>query len=242
MERYVEAVVVSPFKILNHFSHCWVPGDLQVAYAARLGFSKSNILKGFYCCDVDFFHSQYLANKAQKQTSFPKRFIFVGRYVSYKGIADLWQAFIELQQEQPNQWELWCLGTGDISPVNHPKIKHFGFVQPVDLPKFIAETGIFILPSHFEPWGVVLHEFAAAGFPIICSDEVGARTAFVENNINGSIYPAENITALKDSMRAMINLSEEALNVMSQESVKKALAITPVKWAKQLMSLLCLKS
>ena len=88
----------------------------------------------------------------------------------------------------------------------------------------------------------MLHEFAAAGFPIICSDEVGARTAFVENNINGSIYPAENITALKDSMRAMINLSEEALNVMSQESVKKALAITPDKWAKQLMSLLCLKS
>jgi glycosyltransferase involved in cell wall biosynthesis len=232
------AVLISPFKILNHFSHCWVPGDLQLKYALHLGFSRSAILNGFYSCDFDFFHEQYIANKQQKEKQFPKRFIYVGRYVQHKGIADLWQAFIELQAEQPNSWELWCLGTGDVKPLAHPKIRHIGFVQPAAMADFIKDTGVFVLPSHAEPWGVVIHEFAAAGFPIICSDEVGARTTFVENNLNGYIYASGNIEELKSAMARIINSSEEKLNGMSKESVSKAKLITPGTWAKQLISLL----
>lgn len=232
------AVLLSPFKIRNHFSHCWVPGELQYSYALRLGFPKSNILTGFYSCDVDFFNSQYKIYQQQKQANFPKRFLYVGRYVASKGVTDLWMAFKELQEEQPNEWELWCLGTGDVEPVKHPKIKHYGFVQPAELPKFIEQTGVFVLPSHFEPWGVVVHEYAAAGFPIICSDEVGARTTFVENNLNGYIYASGNRNALKTALTAIVNSSEEKLNKMSAESLKKASLITPDLWAKQLISVL----
>lgn len=237
LKQYI-ATFISPFKILNHFSHCWVPGKLQEEYALRLGFKKSNILTGFYSCDFDFFHDQYLANKQNKEKEFPKRFIYVGRYYEFKGIKDLWTAFIELQNEFPNEWELWCLGTGDIEPIVHPKIRHFGFIQPKDLPAFIKDTGVFILPSHFEPWGVVVHEFAAAGFPIICSDEVGARTAFVENNFNGYIYRSGDVAALKAVMSGMIRLGDAELLRMSENSVGKAKQITPQTWSKQLVSLL----
>jgi glycosyltransferase involved in cell wall biosynthesis len=232
------AVVLSPFKIRNHFTHCWVPGSLQYTYAKRLGFAASNILTGFYSCDVDFFNAQYKTFQLQKKNNFPQRFIYVGRYVESKGVYDLWEAFKKLQEEQPNNWELWCLGGGDIQVKEFPGIKHFGFVQPSKMPHFIENTGVFILPSHFEPWGVVVHEYAAAGFPIICSDEVGARTTFVENNLNGYIYASGNIEALKSAMAAMINSSNEKLNAMADESVKKASLITPDLWAKQLISLL----
>ncbi len=231
-------VLLCPFKIRNHFSHCWVPGSLQYTYALRLGFPKSNILTGFYSCDVDFFNEQYRKFKQQKQTNFPKRFLYVGRYVASKGVNDLWMAFKELQEEQPNEWELWCLGTGDVEPIKHPKIKHFGFVQPAGMSTFIENTGVFVLPSHFEPWGVVVHEFAAAGFPIICSDEVGARTTFVQNDLNGYIYPSGNKEALKAAMTAILNSSNETLNAMAAESIKKASLITPDLWAKQLISVL----
>ncbi|HRG39479.1 MAG TPA: glycosyltransferase [Bacteroidia bacterium] len=232
------AVLLSPFKIRNHFSHCWVPGEPQYKYARRLGFTKSNILTGFYSCDVDFFNSQYKAFYQQKHANFPKRFLYVGRYVGSKGVKDLWEAFKELQEEQPSEWELWCLGTGDVEPVKHPKIKHFGFVQPSELPEFVEKTGVFVLPSHFEPWGVVIHEYAAAGFPIICSDEVGARTTFVENDINGYIYTSGNKNALKGAMAAILNSTDEKLKAMAAESFKKASLITPDLWAKQLISLL----
>lgn len=231
------AVLISPFKISNHFTHCWVPGELQYEYALRLGFKKENILTGLYSCDYNFFHNQYLANKKSKQNQFPKRFIYVGRYVKHKGIKNLWQAFIEFQNEKANDWELWCLGTGDIEPIDHPKIKHFGFVQPNDLIQHIKETGVFVLPSHFEPWGVVVHEFAAAGFPIVCSDAVGAKTAFVEHNVNGYIYKAGDISELKNQLRKIMELRDEKLFQMAEKSIEKAKQITPEIWSEKLIKL-----
>lgn len=232
------ARIVSPFKILNHFSHCWVPGSLQKEYALKLGFKEEYILTGFYSCDFDFFYNQYLTYKDEKQNRFPKRFIYVGRYYEFKGIKNLWKAFIELQNEQPNEWELWCLGIGDITPVVHPKIKHFGFIQPSELKSYIKNTGVFVLPSFFEPWGVVVHEFASAGFPIICSDKVGARTTFVENNFNGYIYESGNVNALKLVLKKIIETNDNALFEMAENSVKKAKFITPEIWAKQLISII----
>lgn len=225
------ACLLSPLFLKTRFSNCWVPGSLQVEYALKLGFNKPAIQTGFYTCDYELFHRQYLQNKAEKQQQFPKRFIYVGRYYSFKGIEDLWSAFIELQQEQPNDWELWCLGTGDLSPVQHPGIRHFGFVQPQELPEFIKDTGVFVLPSRFEPWGVVVHEFAAAGFPIICSDKVGSRTAFVENDVNGYIYPSEDKTALKKVLKTMMQSGSLELNAMGDKSVLKAQTNTPAIWA-----------
>lgn len=232
------AALAGPVYLKRRFSHCWVPGDPQFEYALRLGFKEGAVLTGFYSCDFDLFHQQYLANLPAKEHDFPKRFIYVGRYVEQKGIAGLWQAFIELQQESPNEWELWCLGTGDIVPAQHPKIRHFGFVQPGDMKDYIRNTGVFVLPSHFEPWGVVVHEFAAAGFPLVCSGRVGACTAFVENNINGYIYDVEQAGALKSVMKQIMDAPRERLLRMAESSVRKAAQNTPVIWAKKLTALI----
>ncbi|CAB1274464.1 protein of unknown function [Candidatus Nitrosacidococcus tergens] len=40
-----------------------MPGLLQKPYAQKLGFKKDQIFTGFYSCDFDFFHQQYLANE-----------------------------------------------------------------------------------------------------------------------------------------------------------------------------------
>lgn len=228
----------SKITIQNYFSHCWIPGKPQEEFARRLGFDKSNTLYGFYSCDYNLFHNYYLKYKEQKRKNFPHRFIFSGRYVHSKGINNLWQAFIDLQKENPNDWELYCLGTGDIKQVIHPKIKHFGFVQPKAMEKYIADTGVFVLPSTFEPWGVVLHEFAAAGFPLICSNEVGAAEKFLQENENGFMFKAGNISALKEAMRKIISLSDEKLIKMGEKSAELAKQITPDIWADTLMSIL----
>ena len=232
------ASIVSSFTLQKYFSYCWVPGELQKEYALKLGFKKDKILTGFYSADFDFFNKLYLQNLESKKKNFPKRFIYVGRYYSFKGITDLWNAFIELQEESSNDWELWCLGSGDINPVVHDKIKHFGFVQPVDMPYYIANTGVFILPSYFEPWGVVVHEFAAAGFPILCSSEVGAASTFVENNVNGYIFKSENKKELKSWLKKIMSHSDEQLIEMGNVSTTKASGITPEKWVDTLLSVL----
>lgn len=42
----------------------------------------------------------------------------------------------------------------------------------------MKQCGVFILPSRIEPWGVVVHEFSAAGFPLLLSDQVGSAESF----------------------------------------------------------------
>ena len=222
--------IVSPFVISNKFSHAWVPGNTQKQSALKLGIKESKIKLGYYCADTNYFTNCYLDFKEGKIQAYPKRLLYVGRYYDFKGITDLWAAFIALQTEQPNDWELWCLGTGDIKPIEHDKIKHFGFVQPNELSKFIEQCGAFVLPSRFEPWAVVVHEFAAAGMPLILSSEVGAKELFLKKEENGFEFESRNISDLKDKLKKLFNLSNESLNLMSERSNVLSQQLTIEKW------------
>ncbi len=226
----------------RHFSSCWVPGDKQAEFARRIGFSKNKIFQNAYSADVDLFEKFYKNSLAGKRQNIPTRFIFSGRYTHAKGIDLLWQAFIELQKENPNDWELWCLGAGDVEPIIHPKIKHFGFVQPNDMGNIIRDCGVFVLPSTFEPWGVAVHEFAAAGFPLICSDEVGAAELFLKDGENGFLFESGNSTALKTAMKKILSMNDQQLFAMGEMSTELAQQITPDKWADTLMSILNIRN
>ncbi|WP_242928044.1 glycosyltransferase family 4 protein [Pontibacter vulgaris] len=233
------ACLLSPFTLHRLFTHAFVAGAPQALYARKLSFAPSHILQGYYAANVPVFYQQYLDNLAAKSAAYPKRFLYVGRYVPHKGLDVLWQAFTELQAEQPNDWELWCLGTGPLEKeaVKHPKIKHFGFVQPAQLVDFISQAGVFVLPSLFEPWGVVVHEFAAAGFPLICTDKVGAATAFLEDGHNGYIVKAGDINALKDALGRIIKMTDPELLEMGKKSTALALKNNPSVWASKLIEL-----
>lgn len=227
------ARIVFPFTITKYFNYCFVPGELQVNFAKKIGFKPGQIITGAYSCDFNYFNSLYQNFKAEKFSSNNKRFIYVGRYYDFKGVKELWKAFIELHSEFKNDWELWCLGIGDIKPIEHPKIKHFGFVQPKDIEQFIKQTDVFILPSIFEPWSVAVHEYASAGFPLLLSDAVGARVAFL-NKENGFSFAAGNISSIKEAMKKIISLRNNDLQKMGEVSNELAGKITPGTWAASL--------
>lgn len=221
----------------SYFKGAFVPGKSQRTFAQKLGFSDDQIALNVYCCDHELYSKFYEQAHTEKQKHFPKRLIFVGRYVHEKGINTLWQAFIELQNETPNEWELWCLGKGIIDPISHPKIKHLGFIQPKDLLPTIQQTGVFVLPSFFEPWGVALHEFAAAGFPIISTHNVGATEVFVNEGRNGFLVDSNNKTSLKTALKKMLSLTDNDLLKMGEESVDLSKKITPEIWKQSLLKL-----
>ena len=236
------ASIISPFHIRNKFSHCFVPGPLQATFAKKLGFKASEILSGVYSCDFPLFDQQYHEQVAIKKTNPPRRFLFIGRYYDFKGCNDLWDAFMELKSEVPHfDWELWCLGTGTLEPAVHEGIQHFGFVQPEKLPPFIADTSVFVMPSHIEPWGVVLHEMAAAGMPLIASSKVGATAAFLEEGKNGFLFEPGDKNKLKSLMRRFSEMNAKELASMSAHSNVLASQITPARWAKQLKGLMVAK-
>ena len=229
------ARIISSFTIRRYFDYLWVPGHPQEVYAKKLGFSPSNILKGFYSANTLLFDSVY--QQKAMNTKEVKRFLYVGRYIRHKGIFELWDAFAELKEETNNNWELWCLGTGAEweNKKEHPAIKHVGFVQPQEMEDYLLQTSVFILPSHFEPWGVVVHEMAAAGFPLLCSWKVGAASQFLEEGKNGFYFEAANKDSLKAAMLKVIKCEEEELKSMGEYSHQLSPSISTELWGKTLI-------
>lgn len=227
-------------QLRSGFTHAWVAGERQKKYAIKLGFKTGAILTGVYACDIPHFSKLYNDIKSQKSINKPKRFLYIGRYAEEKGLETLWNAFIKLHEYNPNDWELWCAGTGVLqaSFPKHPKIKDLGFVQPSQMKQLIADTSVLVLPSYFEPWGVVVHEFAAAGFPLLCSHEVGAAERFLIAGINGFSFPQGDEALLMDYLYAFTKMSDEDFKAMSESSVELANRYKPSDWADQITNLL----
>ncbi len=236
LKQQVGAVYFKTF-IKPYIKHAFVPGKEQSVFAKKLGFAESKITEGAYCCEYNLFNTYYTRYKSEKETHFPKRFLYVGRYAKEKAVDVLWSAFIDWQKENPNEWELWCLGKGDVAPPVHEKIKHFGFLQPEEMGDIIKNTGVFVLPSTFEPWGVVVHEYAAAGFPLICSDKTGAAGMFLTENVNGFKVEAGNKKQLTEKMNKFSTLNQKELNAMAVQSTLMAAKITPRLWAERFIEM-----
>lgn len=227
------ARIAAPLYLLRLFNQCWVPGHPQKLYALKMGFKENQIQEGAYSADLRLFNQYYESFREAKRKKFPKRFLFVGRYTKLKGVKELWEAFIKLQEDLPNEWELWCLGKGEYDPVfpKHEKIKNFGFVQPAALKDYIGQTGVFILPSQYEHWGVVVHEFAAAGFPLLCSNTTSAAHAFLEEGKNGFFHKPYREESIREALKKFVLADDQTLNRMAEHSVALSRTITPDTWA-----------
>jgi glycosyltransferase involved in cell wall biosynthesis len=230
------ARLVAGFTIQKTFSHCWVPGSQQKEYALKLGFTESKVKTGFYTCDTPHFAAIYNGHRTGKENILPHNFIYAGRYYEFKGVKELWEAFVKFKSETTNDWNLICLGNGDIEPVQHESIRHLGFVQPDQLAEVMKGAGVFILPSRFEPWAVAVQEFAVAGFPVLLSREVGAADAFLEEGKNGFSFQANNVDSIVEAFKRTVALSDDQLNDMGRRSHELGMKNTPERWANTLLS------
>lgn len=244
--RQLAAVTTVRFWIHRVFSHAWVTGDAQANYARRLGFAERALRKGFYSADVDRFLPLAARSEAAPGGSFPHRFLCVARYIPTKGHQYLCDAFADLCDEnQAGDWELWIAGTGELfdrvrtSPSGrHPRIKHLGFIQADAMPGVMARCGVFVLPSTYEPWGVVVHEHACAGFPLLLSSAVGAAERFLVDGANGHRFIAGDTRTLKSMLRMMVLSTDDELRAMGERSVALGREWTPRHWARTAMSFL----
>jgi len=219
------------------YSHAWVPGVEQYAYARRLGFRRSEIIFDMYSADVALFNGAGQAAMATKTTRYPHRVLFVGRFDAVKGLDTLLDAWA-LMGRQRGDWELHLVGNGRLKPfieaVEGVVVKDF--MNPELLVKEISQAGCFVLPSRHEPWGVVVHEFAAAGLPLVVSDAVGAATQFLIHGMNGYLFKSDHAGQLAAAMGRVTSQSDLALAEMGIASQRLASRITPTTSVRNLLS------
>ena len=207
-------------------------------YAQKLGFKRENIFTGLYPADSNHF-LQIGKKKLCEMGQFPRVFLSIARYIPQKDLPTLWRAFIQANNRNGNNWILKCIGLGDEfdSRIEDKYIQHLGFKQPYELNEYIETSGIYVLPSIEEPWGVAVHEMALSAMPLVLSDKVGAGSMFL-NEKNGFVFKAGNQVELEQILSNIMSLDDSQLKEMSQQSYSNGQKLLSIDWSNTLIKIL----
>lgn len=219
------------FKIIRHFDSVWVPGLRQRLMATKLFFKPNKVFDHFYVGDQFLFDKPKAKDTTNDSTL---NIVYAGRLIHEKGILPFITRFIETLKDNPSlNWHLHICGTGPLAndcPLHH-NIAYHGFVQPEELAVIFQKMDLFVLPSMYEPWGVVVHEAAFAGLPLLVSDAVGAADAFVENDKNGWVFDQGDLSAIIHGIRRFSQLPPAIRQSMSDHSKMLARLVVLDSWS-----------
>ena len=188
----------------------------------NINFSK--IIKVPYCVDNIFFSYKKIKKKYSRIN-----FLFAGKLNKKKGLDILLKAFkeISLNQKIKNKYILNIVGNGDyyreikkyVRENGLYFIKILNFKTQNQIKNIYKNSDVLILPSRFEPWGLVINEAMNAGNAIICSDKVGSANDLVKNNVNGFIFENKNISKLASAVMKYIE-KPSLINKHKQNGIK----------------------
>ena len=220
----------------SRFSALWVTGKRGEPLARRLGYTGDRLLTGVYSADVGLFRTAVDARRSHAAEGWPRAFLFVGRLVETKGVRELINAYQVYRSQAPTPWRLQLAGMGPLASCAEGEkgVQLLGFLGPEDLALAMGEAGCLVLPSIYEPWGVVVHEAAAAGLPIICSRACGASDYLVEEDRNGYLFSPGQTSMLAELM--LLVSTKTDLPAFGAHSVRLAEQFSPAKWADTLVS------
>ena len=131
----------------------------------------------------------------------PLRFIYVGRLIDVKNVSLLIDVF------NRNGKLLTIVGKGNLEDrlkaMAQPNITFTGFINNEQLGEVYQRHDVFILPSKYEPWGLVVEEAIYWGLPVIVSDKVGSSIDIVQNLGTGRIFKSGDPDALAEAVNAI---------------------------------------
>jgi len=225
---------------LRSCSRFVVPGNASLHYLRSLGSSEASISIAPNAIDNCLFATQ--AEKTRTQSSefreklkLPLRFIlFVGRLVPEKGIFDLLEAYARLERDLRSEMGLVFVGDGVSREELMRQAQHIapgtvcfpGFAQREDLATLYALAEALVLPTHSDPWGLVVNEAMACGLPIIVTDVAGCSADLVDDGWNGFVVPPQSPEKLShaiDSLAKNAALRQQ----MSAHSLERIRSYSP---------------
>ncbi len=228
-------VMTSVFRHKRFFSHILIAGMRQFEYAKRLGFSNNNIIWPLYSADTAVFEKIPLH---LDRFEVAQDILFVGRFSKVKGIDYLVDGWKNVENKKGARLHL--VGNGDF--LNTVELPNDIILHSFSNQQYLADLAFtckaFILPSVFEPWGVVVHEFAAAGMPLVISDVCGSAPYFLKNNYNGFSFKSYSSVEITGALNKVFAMNSLQLLEMGTNSRFLSKSINPKLVAAALLSTL----
>lgn len=157
-----------------------------------------------------------------------KRIISVGRYAYDKGNDLLLQVWKIVEGKIPG-WYLDVFGNG----IREPYISQMQYLgidssrchlygPTLDVKNEYLKSSVFVLPSRFEGFGLVLIEAMACGLPVIAFDCENGPRSIITDGVDGFLIPPFDIEAYVD--KVLLLIQNEALRKLMGENARKTAA------------------
>ena len=203
-------------------SGAFVPGTAAAEYARSLGVELVETAPN--AIDASVFERAAVDRSGRDGCTF----LYVGRLDPEKGLDTLLEAF----REVPGELALVGAGSDEqrLRALAGERVRFEGAKDRDELVDHYRDADVFVLPSRSEPWGMVLNEAAAAGLPLVATEESGAARDLIEEGVNGFRVPAGDVSALRERLTRLAADAElrASAGARSRELARR---FTPEAWA-----------
>ena len=220
LKSFCDGFLVSGNRAKSHFEN-----NLQI--------DSGKIEIGYSVVDNQHFKNQMDVEKENI-------LLCVARFSPEKNLKKLISAFKNSQLSQ--SWKLQIVGGG---PLKNELEKEIGgrtniilsdWLSYQALPLLYAHARFFILPSSFEPWGLVVNEAMAAGLPVALSDQCGCADDFAEPG-SPFLFDASDEKSIAIVLNKISKLSPLEIKELGKKSQLKVENFSPQLWAKNFLNL-----
>tara|TARA_B100000963_G_scaffold361806_1_gene399816 strand:+ start:22723 stop:23760 length:1038 start_codon:yes stop_codon:yes gene_type:complete len=192
------------FKFLSFF----VDGVFAIGEDAR------KIYKPFFNTVFNLPYSFQLDRFQEKKLQGGElKFVFLGQYIHRKGVLELVNSFKSLPKKNVS---LTLAGGGLLTEeinslvASEKNIKNVGYLDYSDVPLFLGEHDVFILPSKHDGWGVVICEAMAAGLFVVGTQHTSACNEYIVEKQNGLFVEVDS-KSIEEKLNWCIENKQKAL-------------------------------
>lgn len=148
-----------------------------------------------------------ISREAGQETRRGKDILVVGRYRHYKGL----DIAVEVARRAPDL-HFTFIGTADstaqfkadMAPLPD-NIEIIPFLQTEDLTARYRSCGVFLLPTRYECWGLVINEAAACGTPIVTTTGSGAALDIIGGDYPQYLARPDDAVSLEKALRLCLS-------------------------------------
>jgi len=182
----------------------------RISRAYVCGKSHSDLVKafGFKGEIVDIKTVGFIRRSPQppfEKRSSVKNFLYVGRLAKVKNLEWLIDRF----KNHP-ELDLTIIGAGELEEklksMSSPNIHIIGPVLNTELPQYYKNADVFVLPSLYEPYGLVVEEALNNGTPVLLSHMIGCQDNLVAANNYGLVFQLDDICDFEKKLEMICDI------------------------------------
>jgi len=230
--------------IKNNSLFAFAQGELAKKDLLNLGIPNNKIkFLSYSVLKIENLQRNQIINNFKKNRIC---FLCVANLIERKGTKYLIGAYDMLTIEQKEKACIVLVGKGEKEQELKEYVKNknlednilfYGPVNSNEINTVYSSADIFVLPTLFDGWGVVLNEAASCGLPIISTINCGAAYHLIEENKNGFRVQTKDAKALSKTMSYYID-NPTMIKEHGEKSKQIFERFTPQKSAERLVEYL----